>query len=556
MYRIYFCLFVFLLLSGCQAFVPDWSEQAKLPASGERANLYQASPDDWKASIERGKMHMLVYPVTTTGLLVPFGPLQRIIEDSQYDGIESFIFGRSFSTIPELYEWLGLSLFPTDAQNALSVVPFPSGQPQDIRMGAGLLARSGTKGLTFSCAACHAGTFFGVPILGLNARRPRANEIFVLGKQLESVGYQGLTDFIGKLDAGEDAELKKFLENLKSVGVQKPLVLGLDTSLAQVARSLARRKDDPYATKDDALAKTPRQMWPEDFVADSKPMVWWTMKYKTRWLADGSVVSGNPVFTNFLWNEIGRGADLHELETWLDENADVVKDLTAAVFATQAPRYGDFFGWESIDLAQAKAGQKIFQERCSRCHGTYEKGWDDPTLSQGSLSEQMQTTKVRYPEQTPVHDVGTDPQRAQGMAHFADALNNLAISKKMNTLVVPQKGYVPPPLSGIFARYPYLHNNSIPNLCALLTPAAQRPTSFYQGPAENKQTDIDLECMGYPTGDAIPEAWKQEKYALFDATKPGLSNKGHDVGIFADDQGRSLLSPEQQKQLIVFLKTL
>ena len=50
-----------------------------------------------------------------------------------------------------------------------------------------------------------------------------------------------------------------------------------------------------------------------------------------RWLLDGSVVSGNPVYTNLIWNEIGRGTDLKELEAWLDKNQKTVDEITAAV---------------------------------------------------------------------------------------------------------------------------------------------------------------------------------------------------------------------------------
>ncbi|TNE46487.1 MAG: hypothetical protein EP343_23050 [Deltaproteobacteria bacterium] len=556
MFRVCILLFGAFFLWGCQSFSPDWSDSAQLPESGERTNVYQQSPDDFKASVARGLQHALVYPVTNTGLLLPLKTFQKIIDTPEYDKFEVLMMGQSFKDLPEFYKWLGLSPFPTEGTSGSSAVPFPEGQPKDLLMGAGLMQRGNMQGLTFSCAACHAGSFFGASVMGMATRRPRANEVFVLGKQLGELGYDSIVEFLGEIDKDESGELKGLLNNLGAVGVQRPQVLGLDTSLAQVALSLARRNEDPYATKSDELAKKPRTSWPANFVADSKPMVWWTMKYKTRWLADGSIVQGNPVHTNFLWNELGRGSDLKKLEEWLLNNKQVIRDLTAAVFATPAPRYGDFFGWDSINLDDAKAGQAIFNERCSRCHGTYKKGWDDSSLAQGSLADQMKTTEVRYPSPTPVHDVGTDPNRYEGMKYFAESLNQLAISKSINTVVKPQKGYVPPPLNGIFARYPYLHNNSIPNLCALLTPASQRPISFYQGPAENKATDVDLDCMGYPTGDAIPEAWKEKKEILFDATKPGLSNQGHDVGIFVDEQGKSLITDTQRKQLIAFLKTL
>ena len=128
--------------------------------------------------------------------------------------------------------------------------------------------------------------------------------------------------------------------------------------------------------------------------------------------------------------------------------------------------------------------------------------------------------------------------------------------KFMQTIVKPQTGDVPPPLNGIFARYLYLHNHSAPTLCAFLTPSAQRPKEFVQGPAQNKKTDFELDCVGYRAGDAIPPAGKKEKGVLVDTTKPGLSNESRGIGVFVDDQGKNLLSSEQSAQLIAFLKTL
>jgi len=167
----------------------------------------------------------------------------------------------------------------------------------------------------------------------------------------------------------------------------------------------------------------------------------------------------------------------------------------------------------------------------------------------------LATTKVFYDEQTLTHDVATDPQRAQGVRAFADSLNNLAISKWMKTTVVAQTGYIAPPLVGIWSRYPYLHNNSIPSLCALLTKPSLRPKTFVQGPANNPVTDFDSECVGYPVGSKIPKSWLADKEATFVANKKGLSNLGHSQNIIGD-KGEELLSVEDKKNLIEFLKTL
>lgn len=141
------------------------------------------------------------------------------------------------------------------------------------------------------------------------------------------------------------------------------------------------------------------------------------------------------------------------------------------------------------------------------------------------------------------------------MHEFAADLNRLAISKSIGTVVEPQKGYVPPPLDGVWARWPYFHNNSIPNLCALLTPASKRPVTYVAGKAINKETDFDQECVGYPLGDKAPAAWKKDPEFLYDTRKEGLSNKGHDDRIFIKD-GQEIYSQAQKLELIEFLKTL
>ena len=236
-------------------------------------------------------------------------------------------------------------------------------------------------------------------------------------------------------------------------------------------------------------------------------------------------------------------------------NTEKIKELTAAAFSTQAPMWTDFFEASTIDLASAKRGEKIFETSCAKCHGSYIKAWSHENAEELNEVDILATTQVNYHEQTPVKNVGTDPQRFQGMQHFSDRLNELKISKWMKTKVEPQKGYVPPPLVGIWARYPYFHNNSVPTLCALLSKVEERPKTFVQGPAIDKEADFDSECVGYPVGENIPKDWFKDKDALFNTSRPGLRNTGH-TKMFLDKKGNELYSPSQKKDLITFLKTL
>lgn len=537
----------------------DWSREVEI--NSPRENIYQLPPSVHHQTVMEGRKTALFYPVTVSELRIPYQPLKTFFESPPDDPVRELLLKLTkivspFKSMDEVFAWLGLHDFPTTAQpETPNAFPVLSAREKELPMGATLMETPDGVALTFGCAACHSADLFGVKVLGLTNRFPRANEFFRGGAMLAP--YINTFIFRDMLDAteGERLMLVKAKHNLKYVGVKAPVSIGLDTSLAQVALSLSRREPDAYASRTDRALKKPRPNALEKKVADSKPAVWWNVKYKNRWLSDGSIVSGNPVHTNFLWNEIGRGTELKELEVWLKENTKTVEALTAAVFASQSPRYEKFFGENSIDIEMAKRGQKHYVQSCQRCHGTYEKGWDLPTAESFSKTQLIQNVKVTYHKKTPVRDVGTDPGRYLGMNAFAEDLNRLAISRSIGTVVEPQKGYVPPPLDGIWARWPYFHNNSAPNLCAVLTRGQNRPATYVAGPAKNKARDFDQDCVGYPLGAKAPSEWKKDPDYLYDTKKEGMSNLGHDEKIFLKD-GQEIYTQSEKRELIEFLKTL
>jgi len=539
----------------------DWSRNFKLPKGETRENIYDVSEVELAKLKHNGYLHALQYPVTVTGLLVPIDPLRDFLEADEKNPLRRLVSKIAkkrvgFNSVQEMYDWVGLNPYnDNEVETGIYQIPYPGGVKPDFPMGATIMNTKKGKGLTFSCATCHTSSLFGKSVMGLTNKRVRANSFFHMAKKTVPFIPSKLFQIGTRANDDERQQFRRTKYNLNAIGAVVPQVLGLDTSLPQVALSLARRNNDEYATKNKFLEKFPRQNPLNHFVADSKPAVWWNLKYKTRWLSDGSIVEGNPIFTNFLWNELGRGTDLKELEKWMQNNTQKIKELTAAAFSTKAPRWTDFFEASTIDISSAKRGEKIFENSCAKCHGSYEKAWNLPSAEELNEVELLETTKVSYHEQTPVKDVGTDPQRYQGMKFFSERLNELKISKWMQTKVEPQKGYVPPPLVGIWARYPYFHNNSVPSLCALLTKAEDRPKKFVQGPAINKETDFDSECVGYPVGKDIPKEWYKDKDAIFNTSKRGLRNIGH-TKMFLDKQGNEKYSPSQKKDLINFLKTL
>ena len=155
----------------------------------------------------------------------------------------------------------------------------------------------------------------------------------------------------------------------------------------------------------------------------------------------------------------------------------------------------------------AKRGEFQFDQHCARCHGTYEKAWSLPEANRLTKYDLVKTVRTWYHKKTPVINVGTDPGRWEGMQYFATELNRLKISQSLQTVVVPQRGYVPPPLDGIWARWPYFHNNSAPSLCAVLTASELRPVVYVAGPAIRPETDYDPDCNGYPSPGTAPVEW-------------------------------------------------
>lgn len=531
-----------------------WEENSPTPVNG-LSNPYQLSQDEYESHIREGRLHALHYPVAVTGLLLPYEPVRQSLNADASNPLRAFLQKAmkgvtKVQSFDHMNDWLGLHRYPAEEGSGAYYVPRKI--PLEVeRMGFSMMEKHGTKGFTHSCTACHASDLFEKKIIGLTNRFPRANEYFIKGKTafnlMNGIDFQLFT-------GATSGEMKLFhwtKQNLRFVDAIKPQHIGLDTSLAHVALSLSHRAKDPYAEKNLINSYFPRKEKLREFVADSKPGVWWTVKYKNKWLLDGSVVSGNPILTNLLWNELGRGTDLHDLEQWISENMKTIEELTTAVFANEAPLITDFFPEHYFDIKKAELGRQVFEKaQCRNCHGTYKKAWE---LGETQWPEAFKTVEVQYPEQTLVKDVGTDPQRWQGMDSLLQ-LNDLAISKKYGVTVKIQKGYVPPPLVGIWARWPYFHNNALPNLCALIIPPEFRPVIYYSGEAKNTQTDFDFICNGYPVGSQTPKEWKTKAHQ-YDTRRAGMKNSGH-YKMFLDKEGNELFTRDEKLSLIHYLQTL
>ena len=179
-----------------------------------------------------------------------------------------------------------------------------------------------------------------------------------------------------------------------------------------------------------------------------------------------------------------------------------------------------------IDAARAEAGAAIFEARCAHCHGTYGAEETYPNLW------------------VPAEIVGTDPEYARYFATdngFISWFNQSWYAADGLAWAEAREGYVAPPLDGIWATAPYLHNGSVPTLAALLDSAA-RPARWRR---DYEDSTYDHVAVGWPW--AAPEAGA-EAVDIYDTAALGYSNVGH---TYADD-----LDGQARLDLLEYLKTL
>ena len=389
----------------------DWSKGVSIPREG-LANRHSRSATELAQSQQQGLGHILSYPYQKTGILFPIELFDNLNSPQTPQWLKSAAaILTPFQSTADMEEWLGLAKFDGEEFKP----PFREGLTG--RLGTTFIEKNNTIGITFGCPACHSSTLFGKSVMGVQNRFTKAIDFFGVAKKTLPLFPNDLMEQWGYLSSGGNAMIKETKTKLRRIGTSKPQTLGLDSSIAFTGGSLARRGSDPYATPDRVRERNPSTNLFDNLIADSKPGVWWTLKYKNRWYLDGSLVSGQPVIANFLSNEIGRGVDLKEFEEWLISNKDIIEAMTDYVFSIEPPLYTDFFAATDIDLESAKRGQKLFRNNCKGCHGDYIKGWEDPEVA--DITDQLATTKVLYHEKTPVIDVGTDPHRYQGMAELA-----------------------------------------------------------------------------------------------------------------------------------------
>jgi hypothetical protein len=253
--------------------------------------------------------------------------------------------------------------------------------------------------------------------------------------------------------------------------------------------------------------------------SDLDAIPWWHLKKKTAMYVDAGTKGdfARPIMQFTMGEPSGE-----KIRSWEND----FKDVLAYLKTIQPPKYPF-----SIDAKLAAEGQHVFSKNCANCHGTY--GADS-----------------KYPNKViPLEVVGTDDLRLKGLTKkFRAYFNKTWFAQNNSHADEEPKGYVAPPLDGVWASAPYFHNGSVPTIYGVLTKEA-RPKYFRRlgGAKEFDQNQVGLkyEMLDSPASrDLAPEARRR----VVDTTLPGLGNQGHPFGF--------KLGEKEKWQVIEYLKTL
>lgn len=367
----------------------------------------------------------------------------------------------------------------------------------------------GVEIVSSNCLLCHASRFDGELIVGLGnefldfTQDPRrwANSAgaYVRGAE-ETAAWQRWAD---RIDG-----IAPYVQT-KTVGVNPA------TNLTWAL--MTHRDPETLAWSEEPLIKPP----PTDPLPVSVPP-WWRMKKKHA----------------MFYTTIGRGdhARFMILASLLcadsveeAEAADAyAADIRAFIESLEPPEYP-----YPVDAALAAEGRTLFEENCSSCHGTYGEDEAYPNLV------------------VPLDVVGTDPLYARAATdgrqdRFYEWVERSPYAQDVQT--APAPGYIAPPLDGVWATAPYLHNGSVPDIRTLLE--SDRRPDFWRHEIGQRTYDPEILGWGYDRllGGKNTAGDPGERALIYDTTLPGYGNEGHQFG--------DALSRAERDAVLEYLKTL
>lgn len=245
---------------------------------------------------------------------------------------------------------------------------------------------------------------------------------------------------------------------------------------------------------------------------------WWTLADKTRVYTDGS--GPQAAHRTMMATQLAFGTTQAELER-LEPEYIALREYLLTVKAPAWP-------FTSPATDAVARGRALFRQQCTICHR------DDRCERQESNIVARET-------------VGTDPERSVKYGTNEVALiNNTWFGA--NDSHRASGGYTAPSLRGVWASAPYFHNGSVPTVEAVLD-STKRPKFFRvlgTARADYDEQSVGLKVEVLTAAPANPA--RGDRAAVYDTTKAGLGNQGHQFG--------DALTPAQRSDVLAYLKTL
>ena len=373
-------------------------------------------------------------------------------------------------------------------------------QNDDLPMGLKLAPFPFTlgtvKGIALDCLICHGGILDGKPYPGLGNNSLDLKTFFEDMNKADGNKKHLDFRFGNSRGTNEAGAVSVFL-----IGFRNP-DLSLKTSWANLGLNDELHEDPP---------------------------AWWLLKKKKSMYATGGADARSVrSVMQFMMSPL-HGPD------HFNTTEKKFADLQAFMLSIQPPAYPF-----AIEHSLAAQGKGLFENNCSKCHGTY---GDKPKYPNKIISLKV---------------IGTDTKRFFGITKdFGRFYNSSWFSKEIQGWFSDDykaretDGYQAPPLDGIWATAPYLHNGSIPSVYTLLNSKA-RPKVFTRD-FENKFANYNQKELGWSyqfknNSDHLQEKEITEQRKWDDTSTPGRFNIGH---TFGDD-----LTEQERSQVIEYLKTL
>jgi mono/diheme cytochrome c family protein len=371
-------------------------------------------------------------------------------------------------------------------------------------------SQEGVRVVSANCLMCHASKINNQLVVGLGAhdRDFTADQV-------------GLIESAGVLisDPTEKQEWERFRDRMKAIRkYQQTETVGVNPADSFTAVLMAHRDPVTLAWSEEPLLPLP----PEVVVPVDVPP-WWRMRKKNAMFYTASGRGDHArimMAASLLCTEsVAEAAVIDEafvdVRAWISE-------------AIEAPKWPF-----AVDMNLATRGEQVFDANCARCHGTHG--------TNGEYQSQI----------VPLDDIGTDPMLATGETEFAQRFVDWFAQSfwGQTSRMEVAAGYIAPPLDGIWATAPYLHNGSIPTIEALLD-SSKRPqfwTRNFASTTEYNEATVGWKFTTLDHGQA-EEAAPSLRSKIYDTRLPGYSNAGH---LFGDD-----LEAEDRAAVLEYLKTL